>query len=90
MTFKISLQKIYSTTTGSHFMSFSSLFSFVLASVRREKARVQRAKELEHSLEEISMMKQGNILQKQVEDFDYRWNDVSEKWTELSRMAGLL
>ena len=40
---------------------------------------MQRAKELEASLEENLSDEARNVLQKQVEDFDDRWEDLSEK-----------
>ena len=44
-----------------------------------EKARIQRAKELEASLEDDVSEEAKNVLQRKVEDFDNRWEDLSQK-----------
>lgn len=44
-----------------------------------EIARVKRAKELEASLEEDIGDEAKDVLQKQLEDFDSRWEDVTTK-----------
>ena len=47
-----------------------------------EVARVKRAKELETSLEEYISDEAKDMLQKQLEDFDNRWEDVTSKVDE--------
>ena len=47
-----------------------------------EVARVTRAKELETSLEEYISDEAKDMLQKQLEDFDNRWEDVTSKMDE--------
>jgi hypothetical protein len=57
-------------------------FQLRLGERPEEKARVQRAKELETSLEEDLSDEAKNILQQKMEDFDNRWEDVSAKMDE--------
>ena len=43
---------------------------------------MQRAKELEHDLEEELSEQAKDSLKKQVEEFDSRWEDISKKMFE--------
>ena len=47
------------------------------------KARVQRAKELEASLNEDLGEEAKDVLQKQVEKFDNRWDDLNKKMDQV-------
>ncbi|XP_028414728.1 nuclear anchorage protein 1-like isoform X2 [Dendronephthya gigantea] len=62
---------------------FVDQISLRLGERPEEKARVQRAKELEASLNEDLGEEARDVLQKQVEEFDNRWDDLNTKMDQV-------